>query len=87
MGSRFMTDAEARYLMHAVGGDPLIATYLDNQANAGYDVRQTMANMPACPKCEKIAFHHEQGIVCPSCGYRGAKSHKVSDHIYGRLYR
>jgi len=82
-----MTDAEARYIMHAVGGDPLIASYLDNQAAYGYDMRQTMAGLPVCPACERAALHHERGIVCPTCGYRGPSSHKMRDHINGMMYR
>ena len=82
-----MTDAERRYLMHVVGGDPLIASFLDNQAAAGYDMRQTVANLPLCPNCERAALHHEQGIVCPTCGYKGQALNKVKHHINGRGYR
>lgn len=88
MTTRLMTDAEARFLMHAVGGDPLIASYLDNQAAAGYDMRQTMGNMPVCGRCQKIAFHHEQGIICPSCGHKGPKPQALmKHHIQRGMYR
>lgn len=87
MATRFATDAELRYLMHAVGGDPLIASYIDNQAAAGYDLRQTAAQLPVCPRCESAALHHEQGVVCPNCSYRGPAMHKVRDYIQRGLYR
>lgn len=87
MATRYMTDEEARYIMHVVGGDPLIASYIDNQARAGYDMRSTMAHLPVCPNCERAALHHERGIICPSCGYNGAASHKIRDHINRRMYR
>ena len=77
MAVRYLTDAEARYIMHATGGDPLIASYLDNQARAGYDMRQMVKTLPVCPACERAALHHENGIICPSCGYQGASLHKI----------
>lgn len=82
-----MTQAEAQFLMHAVGKDPLIAKYLDNQADAGYDMRQTIAKLPICPNCESAALHHEQGIICPNCSYRGISQHKVRDYINRGMYR
>lgn len=85
--ARVMTAAEARYIMHAVGGDPLIAQYIDNQATAGYDMRSTLAHLPVCPSCERAALHHEQGIVCPTCGYRGPAMHKMREHINKRIFR
>jgi rRNA maturation endonuclease Nob1 len=88
MSSRLMTDEEARFIMHAVGGDPLIASYIDNQAqHAGHDMRQTMGNMPVCGRCQKIAFHHEQGVICPSCGHRGPAGMKMREHIKRGMYR
>lgn len=87
MATREMTAAEARFIMHAVGGDPLIASYIDNQAAAGYDMRQTVAQLPVCPNCERAALHHEIGIICPTCGYKGAALHKVSNHIRNNLFR
>lgn len=85
--ARYMTEEEARFLMHAVGGDPLIASYIDNQAEAGYDMRTTLAQLPVCPNCERAALHHESGIVCPSCGYKGASMHRMHDHINRGMYR
>jgi DNA-directed RNA polymerase subunit RPC12/RpoP len=82
-----MTQAEAQYLMHAVGKDPLIAKYLDNQSDAGYDMRQTIGRLPSCPSCERAALHHENGIICPNCGYKGAAKHKVRDYIHRGMYR
>jgi ribosomal protein L37E len=76
-----MTDEEARFIMHAVGGDPLIASYLDNQARAGYDMRQMVGTLPVCPRCERAALHAQQGIICPSCGYKGASLHKIREHM------
>jgi ribosomal protein L32 len=87
MATRMITDAEARFLMHAVGGDPLIASYIDNQAAAGYDMRTTLAHLPVCPSCERGALHHENGIVCPTCGYKGPAGHKMRDHINRRMFR
>lgn len=88
MASRIMTDAEMKFIMHAVGGDPLIASYIDNQANAGYDMRQTMAQLPVCPACQRAALHHQQGVICPTCGYKGATTKlTMRDHIHGRMYR
>lgn len=87
MATRVITDAEARFLMHAVGGDPLIASYIDNQADAGYDMRKTLAQMPVCPRCERAALHHENGIVCPTCGFKGPSMHKMRDHIRRGIFR
>ena len=87
MATRVMTEAEKRFIMHAVGGDPLIASYIDNQAAAGYDLRQTMGTLPVCPNCERAALHHENGVVCPTCGYKGQAMHKVRDHINRRMFR
>lgn len=88
MSTRLMTDAEARFIMHAVGGDPLIASYLDNQAAAGYDMRKTMSALPVCPNCQRAALHHERGIICPTCGYKGANPQlTMRDHIHSRMYR
>ncbi len=85
--ARYMTDAEAQFIMHAVGGDPLIASYIDNQAAAGYDLRQTLAHMLVCPACERAALHHERGIICPTCGYTGAPAHRMRQHINSHMYR
>lgn len=85
--ARVMTDAEAKFIMHAIGGDPLIARYIDNQSAAGYNMQQTMAHLPVCPNCERAALHHEQGIVCPTCGYKGQAMHKMREHINRRMFR
>lgn len=85
--ARYMTDEEAQFIMHAIGGDPLIASYIDNQAAAGYDLRQTLGHLPVCPACERAALHHESGIVCPTCGYKGPAAHKMRDHINRGVYR
>ena len=82
-----MTPQEARWLQHAVGGDPIIGTYLRNQAMYGNDAMKTAMNQPVCPKCERFAFYHQQGIACPSCGYRGAAGHKLKIHLREGHYK
>src|SRR5690606_18017735 len=84
--ARVMTEAEARFLMHTIK-DPMIRFYLDNQADAGYDMRNTLAHLPVCPNCESAALHNQHGIICPSCGYKGAAAHKMREHINQQLFR
>lgn len=87
MAVRYMTEEEARYIMHVTGGDPLIASYLDNQARAGYDMRQMIGTLPVCPACERAALHKDEGIICPTCGYQGASLHKIRQHMIQGFYR
>jgi ribosomal protein L37E len=87
--ARYITDSEARYLMHAVGNDPLIASYLQNQVQSGQRFDRQAANLLVCERCEKAALAHQQGYVCPSCGYRSEtrSRHKVRDHIKAGMFR
>jgi Predicted DNA-binding protein containing a Zn-ribbon domain len=89
VSTRMMTDREARYLMHVTNGDPLIASYLNNQVNHGQNFLQQAANLLVCEKCESAALAHQQGYVCPRCGYRSAtrSQYKVRDHIKRGAFR
>lgn len=74
-----MTSEEQRYWMHALEGDPLIGDFLRRQ---GVDMRKKALNQPICERCEKLAFWHKSGVMCPSCGHEGpSKTHKLKIHL------
>jgi ribosomal protein S27AE len=83
-----MTESEHKFWQHALSGDPLIGDFLRKQAMHGVDARERAMNQPVCPKCERFAFHHGSGIVCPSCGYEGVeKTHKLAIHLRDGFYK
>lgn len=84
---REMSAQEERYWMHALSGDPLIGSYLRSQGMFN-NWQQIATNQPICIKCERMAFHHKDGIACPSCGYMGpAEKIKLKIHLSGGGYR
>lgn len=86
--AREMTAAEEQYLMHAVGHDPLIAAYLNNQVAHGRNFLQTAANLPVCSYCEHAALYHEGGVICSTCGkISPGKGHRVAQHLKAGMYR
>jgi len=88
MAVRYMTEEEERYLWHAVGHDPLIASYLSNQVHYGQDFMRTAVNLPVCERCESAALYHEGGVLCPKCGHFGRnKGHRVKNHLKEGWFR
>lgn len=51
------------------------------------DVRGRVLDLPACKKCERVAFRHEGGVRCPICGYEGPAGPpikmRVKEHTAG----
>lgn len=84
-----MTAQEERFWMHALSKDPVVGSYLRNQARHGVDVMKQARNMLVSPCCEAAALHHQGGILCAACGKWSPKgsTHKVIDHIRGGYYR
>lgn len=82
-----MTDSEQKFWEHCLDGDPMIKDFLMKQGMHGVDARHKAMNQLVCPKCERFCFHHKQGVMCPSCGYEGAKTHKIAIHLKDGYYR
>lgn len=86
--ARYLTEEEERYLWHALGHDPLIASYLSNQVQYGQDFMKTAVNLPVCPRCESAALYHESGVMCPKCGHRSnARTHRIKTHFKEGWYK
>ena len=82
-----MTAQEERYWLHSLSGDPLIGSFLRTQGMFG-DWRQRALSQPVCGRCQKLAFHHENGTICPSCGhYSVGKGLKLKVHLRDGLYK
>lgn len=83
-----MTPKEERYWYHFLKGDPIIGDFIKKQAMLNPQMRRDVLNQPICPKCEKFAFHHKEGVQCPTCGHwEPTKTHKVKEHIKGGHYK
>jgi len=82
-----MTAQEERYWLHSLSGDPLIGSFLRTQGMFG-DPRIRALNQPVC-SCERLAFWHENGILCPSCGKftPKEKTHKLKTHLSEGWYK
>lgn len=79
---------EEAYYMHMLKGDPLIGSYIRNQMMVNPNMRRDILGHPVCAKCEKFAFHHKEGVMCPSCGHWSpTKTHKIKEHIKGGHYK
>lgn len=79
---------EERYWMHFLQGDPLIGAYIRSQMRHNPQFRRELYNQPVCSKCEKFAFHHKEGVMCPTCGHwTPSKTHKVMIHMKEGHYR
>ncbi|MBB6672620.1 hypothetical protein [Cohnella nanjingensis] len=89
MTTRVMTQKEAAWIAHAVGGDPLIASYIDNQVDHGQDFYRIAANLPVCGRCERLVLVHNKGYVCPTCGHteENSRGHKMKTHLRRGMYR
>lgn len=86
--STVMTPQEELYWMHFLEGDPLVGDYVRSQMRLNPRFRNDLLNQPVCSKCEKFAFHHKNGVMCPSCGtFTSEKTHKVKIHIAEGHYR
>lgn len=82
-----MTEQEKRYWISALKGDSLIGDFLRGQSLHGIDPLKKSMSQPVCGRCEKMAFHHKSGIICPSCGYEGPKTHNLKIHIKEGHYK
>jgi rRNA maturation endonuclease Nob1 len=79
---------EEAYYMHMLQGDRLIGDYIRSQMRLNPHMRRDIFHQPVCAKCEKFAFHHKDGVMCPSCGHWSpTKTHKVIEHIRGGHYK
>ncbi|MEO3947632.1 hypothetical protein [Gorillibacterium sp. CAU 1737] len=85
--SREMTPQEERYFLHLLSGDPMFKDFVRSQAMHGENAAQRIMKQPVCPKCERGAFYHKDGVACSHCGYMGASAHKIRQHIRGGHYR
>lgn len=73
---------QQRYWMHALQGDPLIGAYIRSQMRQNPQMRREIFNQPVCARCEKFAFHHKNGVQCPSCGhFEPTKTHTLKTHL------
>ena len=73
---------EEAYWMHALKGDPLIGDYIKSQMRLNPMFNREIFDQPVCARCEKLAFHHKDGVMCPSCGhFSNTKTHKVKIHL------
>ena len=85
--SNEMTAQEEQYWLHSLSGDPLIGSFLRTQGMFG-DWRQRALRQPLCPKCERLSFHSEHGVTCPTCGYSGsAQKIRIKDHLKNGGYK
>lgn len=86
--AREMTAQEEKYFATKLAGDPLLATYLNNQVNAGQNFMQQAGKLYVCERCESGALAHGNGYACPHCNYKSpTRSTKVRDYIKGGFYR
>jgi len=79
--AREMTPQEERAWLHFLSGDPMFKNFVANQRMAGENPYQRIASQPICPKCERPGFHHNTGMVCPTCGYNGPVVMKTRKYL------
>lgn len=84
-----MDAQEQYYWMHFLQNDPLVGDYVRSQIRQNPTFRKDVLNQPVCGRCEKFAFFHKGGVMCPSCGSFTPleRTHKVKEHIKGGHYR
>lgn len=84
-----MDAREQYYWMHYLQNDPLVGDYIRSQIRQNPQLRKEVLNQPVCGRCEKFAFYHKDGVMCPSCGSFTLKSktHKVREHVKGGYYK
>jgi ribosomal protein L37E len=77
-----MDQKEEKYWMHFLSKDPLIGGFIKSQMQANPMYYRDLLNQPVCERCEKFAFHHKDGVMCPSCGHWSTgKTNKVKIHM------
>lgn len=80
--------SEERYWLNALKGDPIIGQYIRNQIKNNPTYNREIFDHLICGRCEKIAFHHKNGVQCPSCGHwTPYKTPKIKDHIRSGGYK
>lgn len=86
--STVMTPQEERYWLHALKADPIMGSFIKSQAKMNDNFSKEIFDLPVCEKCEKLALHHKDGVMCMTCGHWSkGKTHKVKQHIAGGMYR
>lgn len=79
---------EERYWLHALQGDPIVGDYIRSQMRLNPTFNREIFNQPVCEKCERIAFHHKNGVMCATCGHWSTgKTHKIKIHLSEGHYK
>lgn len=82
---------EEKYWLHFLANDTRdtkVRDYIRSQLRLNPEYRREILNQPVCPKCERFAFHHKEGVMCTSCGHWSPnKTHKVKIHMAEGMYR
>lgn len=71
-----MTETQINYFNHAIS-DTVI------QDKIRRDGIRSIRDYPVCARCEKIAMHHEIGVLCHACGhFEPGAAVKFKDRLY-----
>lgn len=80
-----MNQDEEKYWLHFLSKDskdPMVRDYIRSQMRHNPQYRRELLNQPVCAACERFAFHHKNGVMCPACGHwTPYKTHKVKIHL------
>ncbi len=82
---------EEKYWLHFLATDKrdsIVQDYVRSQLYHDTEYRKRILKQPVCSKCEGFAFHHRNGVMCPTCGHwTPYKTHSVKTHLKEGHYR